>query len=128
MKDYPFFKATELQCKCRFPSCKKHGMDDEFMELVGRLREIEMRPLIVVSAYRCPEHNQRCSTTGASGPHTTGKAIDISDAGETAYNLVQSALDLGFTGIGIQQKGPWRGRFIHLDILEGDKRPRIWSY
>jgi len=128
MKDYPFFKATELQCKCRFKGCKRHGMDDEFMELVNRLREIELRPLIVTSGYRCPAYNQICSTTGPDGPHTTGKAIDIADAGETAFQLVQSALDLGFTGIGVQQKGPWQGRFIHLDILEGPSRPRIWSY
>jgi zinc D-Ala-D-Ala carboxypeptidase len=36
------------------------------------------------------------------------------------------AFKLGFTGIGVQQKGS--GRFIHLDTMEGGTRPTVWSY
>jgi len=36
------------------------------------------------------------------------------------------ALELGFTGIGVQQKGT--GRFPHLDTLEEPPRPNVWSY
>jgi hypothetical protein len=35
----------------------------------------------------------------------------------------------GITGVGVNQKGS--GRFIHLDIVEGNEhvsRPSIWSY
>jgi hypothetical protein len=35
------------------------------------------------------------------------------------------AMEAGFTGIGVQQKGT--GRFLHLDTLEGDLRPTVWS-
>jgi zinc D-Ala-D-Ala carboxypeptidase len=35
------------------------------------------------------------------------------------------ALEAGFTGIGVQQKGT--GRFLHLDTLE-NLRPTVWSY
>jgi hypothetical protein len=38
---------------------------------------------------------------------------------------------LGFTGIGIKQKGPGLSRFVHLDmILPAGRhpRPRLWSY
>jgi hypothetical protein len=36
---------------------------------------------------------------------------------------------MGFTGIGIAQKG--EGRYVHLDDLpsvEGQPRPTLWSY
>jgi hypothetical protein len=37
----------------------------------------------------------------------------------------------GFAGIGISQKGPAAGRFVHIDMMqESETRPRpwIWSY
>jgi hypothetical protein len=37
--------------------------------------------------------------------------------------FLRLALELGFTGIGVQQKGT--GRFIHLDLRAV---PAIWSY
>jgi hypothetical protein len=33
---------------------------------------------------------------------------------------------MGFTGIGVQQKGS--RRFIHLDVLQNPPRPNVWSY
>jgi hypothetical protein len=56
-------------------------------------------------------------------------AVDIAISHEKAYKLIASAIKHGFTGIGVKQKGG--GRFIHLDISEGDEsrpRPHIWSY
>jgi hypothetical protein len=35
-------------------------------------------------------------------------------------------MELGFTGIGVQQKGT--GRFIHVDLTVGQNRPTVWSY
>jgi hypothetical protein len=43
--------------------------------------------------------------------------------------VLKLALEAGFTGIGVAQKGS--GRFMHLDDLlndEGQPRPTIWSY
>jgi hypothetical protein len=43
--------------------------------------------------------------------------------------VLRAALNAGFTGIGVKQKG--KGRFIHLDDIEdsGDRpRPWVWSY
>ncbi len=64
--------------------------------------------------------------------HTTGQAVDVSVSGGPAYELLGIALEEGFTGIGVKQKGAHKGRFLHLDDLEykpGEHiRPTIWSY
>lgn len=121
----PHFKKSELACRCgcgRLPSYV-------FMEKVERLRDRLGFPLVVTSGFRCPEHNNRVSRTGLSGPHTTGRAIDLGVSHAHALEVVRMALSMGFTGIGIKQHGT--GRFIHLDDLpnaEGQPRPHLWSY
>lgn len=121
------FSDKELTCKC---GCGRMKMDPGFMNKVEDLRVAIGRALVPTSAYRCPEYNAKISRTGASGPHTTGKAIDIAICGEDAYKLVKLAMDFGFSGIGISQRGAHNGRFIHLDDLSFPDypRPRIWSY
>lgn len=99
------------------------------MDRVEELRVRYGKPLRVTSAARCPDHNSRVSGTGRTGPHTTGRAIDLGVSGADAYRVIQIALELGFTGIGVQQKGA--GRFVHLDTLPnavGCPRPWVWSY
>ena len=54
-----------------------------------------------------------------------GLAIDILCRGEKALQIVESAIKLGFTGVGISQK---KGqRFVHLDVKPSDSK-RFWSY
>lgn len=99
------------------------------MDKVEKLRVRFGHPLPVTSAARCPAHNAKESRTGAKGPHTTGQAIDFGVMGSRALDVVRLALEEGFTGIGVQQKGS--GRFIHIDDLpaaEGQPRPWVWSY
>ena len=105
-------------------------MDDGFMRDLDRLRAVVGFPLAVSSGYRCPAYNARLSSTGAAGPHTTGKAVDVPLVGSKALKLVETAASLGFTGIGINQRGPHNKRFIHLDKLTPQEGPRpwIWSY
>lgn len=118
------FARGELACR----HCGRCEMDEGFMLVLEELRVKWGRPIALTSAYRCPEHNSRVSTTGLDGPHTTGKAVDILISGEDAFELVVLALEIGFLGVGVKQKGG--GRFIHLDICGGPRfpRPRIWSY
>lgn len=104
-------------------------MDADFVARLDALRDSYGLPMTVTSGYRCPVHNQRVSTTGAAGPHTTGKAVDIAVSGRNAYALLRLAYEYGFTGIGINQKGA--SRFVHLDTLTdaaGQPRPWVWSY
>jgi uncharacterized protein YcbK (DUF882 family) len=96
---------------------------------LDELRYMFGKPLTITSGYRCPAHNQSVSTTGATGPHTTGLAADIGISGRDAVVVLRMALQVGFTGIGVQQKGG--GRFLHVDLIPdsfGAKRPWIWSY
>ena len=121
----PHFSKAELACKC---GCGMLPAQD-FMDKIEALRRSLGFPLKVTSAARCPDHNAKMSGTGRTGPHTTGRAIDLAVSHSQAYMLVSSAMSAGFTGIGVQQKGG--GRFIHLDDLPnapGQPRPTVWSY
>jgi len=99
-------------------------MNKSFMRRIVFLREHLGFPLPITSAMRCPDYNLEISTTGKSGIHTAGKAVDISILGVEKYELVRWAFLLGFTGIGVGKN------FIHLDDgISGEMpRPRIWSY
>lgn len=118
----PNFPDKELTCKC---GC---GMLPQ-LSAVQRLEKLRAScgfPFPLSSAARCSKHNTEVSTTGAAGPHTTGRAFDIAVSGQQAFILVKKALEFGYTGVGISQKG--FVRFVHIDDIASDKRPAIWSY
>ena len=116
-----YFKEEEFRCKC---GCGGAAMDETFVRMIDTLRHEYGRPLKVNSGYRCPNHNAKVSGTGMTGPHTTGKAVDLGVFGPDADRLLELAYKVGFNGKGINQKGVLGGRFIHLDMLD----KRIWSY
>lgn len=105
-------------------------MDGGFLARLEDLRHAFKRPMLITSGYRCPDYNARVATSGRSGPHTTGLAVDVAVSGEDAYDLLLLALQFGFTGLGIKQRGSFSGRFIHIDDLPAfsNPRPRVWSY
>jgi zinc D-Ala-D-Ala carboxypeptidase len=125
-----FFSREELQCRCGQFCDYACPMDSEFMDRVDRLREHFGKPLKVTSGYRCAKHNSNVSSTGASGPHVSGKAVDFGVSRGDAHALLEIAMSMSFSGIGIAQKGS--GRFIHLDDLTATEtnnmRPWLWSY
>jgi uncharacterized protein YcbK (DUF882 family) len=106
-------------------------MDGDFVLRLDALRKALGKPLLVTSGYRCPEHNDRVSSTGRTGPHTTGRAADLALVGRDAFVVLRMAFDFGFTGIGLKQHGPHGRRFVHLDTLPdapGQPRPWVWTY
>jgi uncharacterized protein YcbK (DUF882 family) len=115
-------------------ACRGTGkllLDTEFLDLVEDLRTLCGWPLIITSGYRTPMYNASVSTTGLTGPHTTGRALDIRIYGHRAFLLIIHAMTLGFTGIGVSQKGAHASRFVHLDMVPdgpGAPRPWVWSY
>ena len=123
-----YFKPEEFKCKCG--ECQDDGtnMSPQFVQKLDELREHCGFPVVISSGYRCPEYNNKISKTGLNGPHTTGKAVDILVSGRKARKLVGIAIALGFTGIGVSQKGRHEKRFIHLDTIETGTRPWLWSY
>lgn len=123
-----YFELAELKCKCGKCGSTGEEMKPDFMRKLIALREHVNFPFLLISAYRCPQYNLKVSSTGEHGPHTTGRAVDISARGDKAFQIVSLAADFGFTGIGVNQKG--LSRIIHLDDLQPPEYPRpfIWSY
>lgn len=121
---WPNFTEHEFSCK----GSGRCEMDVAFMDKLQTLRDSFGKPMIITSGYRSPAYNAKVSSTGLTGPHTTGKACDVSVYGRDAYLLIQLAMKMNFTGIGINQRGA--GRFVHLDNLAPPEfpRPALWTY
>lgn len=127
--EFPNFSRKEMECS--------HSGDaymcETFMHRLQSLRD-KFGPMRITSAYRSPSHPIEASKD-LPGSHSTGRAVDVAVSHDRAYALIRMATQMGFTGIGVQQKGG--SRFIHLDDLtenetfDGGKtfaRPTIWSY
>lgn len=122
---YGNFSKEEFDCK----HTGKNEMRHDFMVKLQKLRTAYGKPIKITSGYRDYAHPAESSKPNKNGAHPTGMAVDISVERGEAYLLLKLALELGFTGIGIKQKGD--GRFIHLDTIEDNPlqpRPTIWSY
>lgn len=116
-----YFKDSEFECS----HCGISKMEQGFIDKLNILRESYGKPLRVTSGYRCPQHPVEAKKA-SSGAHTTGRAVDFAVQGEDAYKLLSLSMQMGFKGIGVQQKGS--GRFIHLDDWDNPNRPTVWSY
>lgn len=126
----PELTRAELACNC----CGQAHMDERFLDRLIALRRRLGFQFIINSGYRCPDHNERVALEQASpnpkrdGPHTTGRAVDIKLNGERVFELMQFAPAFGMTGFGLKQHGSYARRYVHLDDLENELRPRIWTY
>lgn len=121
MKNY--FTEDELSCPC----CGENKFNPETLVKFNMLREACGFALPMTSGYRCPAYNE---AKGYTQTHSTGQAGDLQVHRTQAYLVLLEAFKLGFTGIGIAQKGDSSTRFIHLDDLSPEEHPRptIWSY
>ena len=126
MSEWKWKNFTEAEFKCKCGNCDGGQMIAEFMDKLQALRDAYGKAMPVSSGYRCPAYNTKVSATGPSGPHTTGRAADITVRGKDAFTILKLAFFGSFTGIGVNQKGATR--FIHLDDLSHPPRPNVWSY
>lgn len=110
-----YFSKKETSCQC--------GCGGEIKEELGifldALRQSLGRPLIITSGYRCKARNEQVGGVSTS-LHTKGEAVDIRvNSRNDSYEIAKKAMQIGFTGIGVNNK---KG-FIHLslstDIIEG---------
>lgn len=121
---WPNFSESEFRCS-HTGKCRMHA---GFLDRLQKLRTAYGKPLTVTSGYRDETHPIEARKS-APGAHNTGRAADLAVSRGDAYEVLRLALELGFTGIGVAQKGD--GRFIHLDDLpagDGHLRPTVWSY
>ena len=112
----PNFSKSEMACRC---GCGIYEMDDEFMRMLQELRNEMNGPLRVTSARRCDRHNDAVSTAKnkKNAVYNLGQASNILISGERTMLLFEKARKVGFSGIGLSQKGNHSSRFLHLDTL-----------
>ena len=118
--DYKYFAEKELKCSVS-GECK---MNEAFMQKLIALREKYGSPMFVTSGYRHPTRHPIERVKETPGYHAKGRAIDVHVSGHMAHKLVAIAMEMGLT-CGIQQKGDYSKRFIHIDDRED---PIIYSY
>ena len=124
---WPNFTPFEMSCR----RTRELLVNPQFMDRLQALRVRLGFSFLVTSAYRDPAYNAEISSTGTSGPHTTGRAVDVAVWGPRADALIDTMKEFGFAGRGMRQHGPFARRFVHLDDLEdapGCPRPRSWTY
>ena len=137
-----YFSYDELKCHCG--ECPSDGkeMNLYFMQKIYELRKFVNSPFYQVSAYRCPDYNDKISRTGKDGPHTFGRAIDFTLKNMYTMKLMEGIFQYLpslfkkqyiITGIGIKDKKNGLV-IIHLDDLTDDDdpkfsmRPNLWIY
>ena len=115
------FKPEELECS----HCQTLMIHSGLMNLIQKARD-NLGPLNITSGYRCSDHNDKVSSTGPTGPHTTGMAADISVKDSQHRKKLITYFANKVTGLGIAKS------FIHIDLLDSDRgfqmRPNCWVY
>ena len=115
------FKPEELECS----HCQTLMIHSGLMNLIQKARD-NLGPLSITSGYRCSDHNDKVSSTGPTGPHTTGMAADISVKDSQHRKKLITYFANKVTGLGIAKS------FIHIDLLDSDRgfemRPNCWIY
>ena len=100
-------------------------MDKALLIMLDNLREVYGYPIKITSSYRSPEHPIESRKT-KPGEHAHGAAVDmVCVGGEATFKLVEAAIKVGFTRIGISRKK----NFVHVGIgYEGAPPITIWTY
>jgi len=103
------FSRGEFVCHC----CGDFRLDDRLLAALEDLRRRAGQAVLVLSGYRCPEHNRRVGGA-ANSQHVFGKAADIRVPGLTLqqmYELAASTPEFAQGGIGVYDRG-----FLHVDV------------
>lgn len=115
-----YFKESEFK-KCS-PSCSLQDMDQEFMDILDKLRELAGIPIVINSAYRTKAYEKSKGRPGTS-THCLGKAVDIRcNSNANRYKIVSAAMRLGLCRVGIGRT------FVHVDIDPTKSQNVIWHY
>ena len=115
------FSLDEFKCQC---GCGHASVHSDLLDLLQTARD-KLGPLTITSAYRCPDHNDKVSSTGLSGPHTTSKACDLHVSNSQHRKKLIDYFANKVTGLGIAKT------FIHIDIIDPEDlthRPNAWIY
>jgi uncharacterized protein YcbK (DUF882 family) len=113
---FKYFKLAEFDCQ----ETGENEISEEFVHELDKLREACGFPFRVTSGYRSKEHSIEAHKQ-TPGTHAQGIAADIAvSGGAQRMLLVQKALELGITGVGVAKT------FIHVDTRT--TTPVLWCY
>jgi zinc D-Ala-D-Ala carboxypeptidase len=120
--DLDYFTKEEFDCQYS----GENEMSDDLLLAVDLLRGKCGFPFVITSGYRSKDHPiEAKKKQEKAGTHAQGIAADIKVTdGTQRYKIVEEAIKMGFTGIGIA------GSFVHVDIrdLDGNESPVMWTY
>ena len=117
----------------RVPESKEvmQGIVDVCIVLWDLTKKLGLPSVEVTSWYRDPATNIEQSSTGATGPHTTGCAVDFGCVGMVKLHDSMYDRENGWKGglaiHPIARQDESRG-FIHIDCLYSDPPYRRWNY
>lgn len=110
------FLFEECTCRC----CNRLKITPEFFRHMAKLEELRRElglPVIVNSAYRCPDHNKAVGGVGDSWHLRFATDIRPGDGSpESLRRMYRIALVQGWGGIGLYDT------FIHLDLRQETAR------
>lgn len=120
MKNSRYFSEREFN-KCS-PSCSREDMDQSFLNIMDKIRELVDRPLTITSAYRSTEYDKSKGRSGNSA-HTKGVGVDFKAVDSAVrYAIIEAAISLGVNRIGVGET------FVHVDIDKSLPQNVIWTY
>jgi uncharacterized protein YcbK (DUF882 family) len=115
--NFKYFSIDEFECS----ETGYNEISVEFVTRLDELRELAGFGFNITSGYRSPMHSVEAKKPNGPGQHTLGIACDIAvNGGNQRFTIIEHALDLGFTGIGVAKT------FVHVDTRQ--TTPVIWSY
>ena len=99
----------------------EQGINLDFVDALDMLRELCDFPFAISSGYRSPRHSKEKDKPDGPGQHSAGIAADIRvRGGVQRWAIVEHAIALGFTGIGVAKT------FVHVDTRPGNSV--MWTY
>lgn len=116
MKKFQYFTRKEFACS----HTGENRINDDFIHALDMLRDKCGFPFVITSGYRSPSHPIEAAKA-TPGMHAKGIAADIRvNSGAERFSIVQNAIELGFSGIGVAKD------FVHVDTRTTD--PVLWTY
>ena len=113
-----YFNEDNLECGCGH--CVSLDMSDDLMLKLNAARHLADTPFVILSAYRCPEHNKKVGGSPTSS-HMKGLAVDIrTTSSANRHQILSGLLAAGFTRVGV-----YLG-FIHVDVDSTKTSPVMW--
>ena len=115
-----YFTENELKCKCG--KCTTFVFDSGLLKDLDGYREFINKPVSLLSAYRCTNHNNEVGGVSGSA-HEDGLAVDIKVSNSTdRFNCIQFFVIKGYTRLGIGKD------FVHVDKDLTKPSNVIWTY